>query len=137
VQIVNTFSLSGTVIHGNHMGRSLGYPTANLDLALDPSLSSKGGVYAVIVRYAGKIFGGMANIGYRPTIRENGFMVEVHLFSFSGELYGEWLDVDFIARIRDEVKFGSVQELTLQMQHDETAAREILSGLLNPDPDAV
>jgi riboflavin kinase/FMN adenylyltransferase len=119
------------------MGRLLGYPTANLDLENDPGLSEKGGVYAAKVRYAGRTFGGMANIGYRPTIRENGFTVEVHLFGYSGDLYGEWLEVDFLERIRDEVKFASLEELTRQMQLDETTAREILSGLLKPDPDTV
>jgi riboflavin kinase/FMN adenylyltransferase len=134
---LDPFSLSGKVIHGNHMGRSLGYPTANLNLVMDPGLSAKRGVYAVKVRYSRKTFGGMANIGYRPTIRENGFTVEVHLFGFSGDLYGKLLEVDFLERIRVVVKFGSLEDLTRQMQHDETAAREILSGLLKTDPDTV
>jgi riboflavin kinase/FMN adenylyltransferase len=61
----------------------------------------------------------------------------VHLFGFSGDLYGETLEVDFVARIRDEVKFGSLLELIQQMQQDEAVAREILSGFLKADPDAV
>ena len=119
------------------MGRTLGYPTANLDLVYDPGLGEKGGVYAAQVRYSGKVWDGMANIGFRPTIRGNGFTVEVHLFGFSGDLYGERLEVDFLVRIRDELKFGSLQELVQQMKQDETASREILSGFLKPDPDTV
>ena len=134
---MDPFTLSGTVIHGNHMGRSLGYPTANLDLSDNPGLNARGGVYAVHVHYAGKRWDGMANIGYRPTIRQNGFTVEVHLFGFSGDLYGQTLEVDFVARIRDEVKFETLLELIQQMQQDEAVAREILSGLLKADPDAV
>jgi riboflavin kinase / FMN adenylyltransferase len=128
--VLNLFSLTGTVIHGNHLGRTLGYPTANLDLPSGPLLTGKTGVYAVRVRYDGKDYDGMANIGYRPTISENGFTVEVHLFGFSDDLYGETLTVGFTERIRDEVKFGSLQELTAQMHRDEARAKKILSGLL-------
>jgi riboflavin kinase / FMN adenylyltransferase len=127
---LNLFSLTGTVIHGNHMGRTLGYPTANLDLTAGAVPAETTGVYAVQVRFAGSTFGGMANIGYRPTISENGFTVEVHLFGFSGDLYGEKLTVDFTERIRDELKFGSLEELTAQMHLDELRVKKILSGLL-------
>ncbi len=134
---VNLFSLSGTVIHGNHLGRTLGYPTANLDLPPDRGLGEKGGVYAVLVHYKGTVYGGMANIGYRPTIRENGFTVEVHIFGFDGDLYGENLVVEFMERIRSEEKFSSIDELTVRMHQDEKEARRILSGSLQSDPDAV
>jgi riboflavin kinase/FMN adenylyltransferase len=127
---LSLFSLSGTVIHGNHLGRTLGYPTANLDLAGGTVPADKIGVYAVKVMYTGRILGGMANIGYRPTISENGFTVEVHLFDFTGDLYGQMITVDFTERLRDEVKFGSLAELTAQMKRDELKARKILSGLL-------
>lgn len=127
---MSLFSLTGKVIHGNHLGRTLGYPTANLDLEPDAVPPGSAGVYAARVYFGQKTFGGMANIGYRPTIRQNGFTVEVHLFDFSGDLYGKLLTVEFTERIRDEVKFDSLEALTAQMQRDELRVRKTLSGLL-------
>jgi riboflavin kinase / FMN adenylyltransferase len=127
---LSLFSLSGTVIHGNHLGSTLGYPTANLDLDLWSVPADSIGVYAVTATYAGRILGGMANIGYRPTISENGFTVEVYFFDFTGDLYGQMITVSFIEWLRDEVKFDSLEELTAQMGQDELRARKILSGLL-------
>lgn len=124
------FSLTGSVIHGNHLGRSLGYPTANLDLTSDKVPQEKSGVYAVLVHYKGSLYGGMANIGTRPTIKENGFTVEVHLFGFTGNLYGQKLTVDFMERIRDELKFGSLPKLMERMNMDELLAKKMLSDLL-------
>ncbi len=127
---MSLFSLTGKVIHGNHLGRTLGYPTANLDLEPDAVPPGSAGVYAARVYFGQNTFGGMANIGYRPTIRQNGFTVEVHLFDFSGDLYGKLLTVEFTERIRDEVKFDSLEALTAQMQRDELRVRKTLSGLL-------
>ena len=124
------FTLTGTVVHGNHLGRTLGFPTANLDLPVEAVPPGEKGVYAVRVLHGQNTYDGMGNIGYRPTIHENGFTVEVHLFGFSGDLYGEILTVDFVERIRDELKFGSLAELTARMHQDESMARKILSGLL-------
>lgn len=124
------FTLTGKVVHGNHLGRTLGYPTANLDLHAEAIPAGEKGVYAVRIHYDGKVYGGMGNIGFRPTIRENGFTVEVHLFGFNGDLYGKTITADFVERIRDELKFGSLEELTSRMHLDETEARNILSGLL-------
>lgn len=124
------FTLTGTVIHGNHLGRTLGYPTANLDLPVEAVPAGETGVYAVRVIHGKKSYDGMGNIGYRPTIRQNGFTVEVHLFGFIGDLYGEQLTIHFVERIRDELKFGSLEELTARMHIDESIARKILSGLL-------
>ena len=77
----------------------------------------------------------MANIGTRPTMIAGGFMVEVHLFGFSGDLYGETLTVDFVQRIRDEVRFQSLEELKNRLILDESSARQVLSGLLEADSD--
>ncbi len=122
------FSITGTVIHGDHLGQKLGYPTANIDYGEESRWVDRGGVYAVTIQIRGKKYGGMANIGYRPTIKKNGFSVEVYIFDFSGDIYGETVTVEFIARLRDEMKFPSLDELVRQMEQDEAAARERLSG---------
>lgn len=119
--------VSGKVIHGEKRGRELGYPTANL--TLDPACGLAHGIYAVRVRVRGEMRDGVASFGRRPTFGEGAPLLEIFLFDFSGDIYGEEIDVAFIGWIRPEVKFGSADELVRQMDADSAAAHEKLAAL--------
>jgi riboflavin kinase/FMN adenylyltransferase len=117
--------VSGAVIHGDKRGRELGFPTANLQL--DAACALRHGVYAVRIAVHGRRYDGVANFGRRPMFDNGTVLLEVFLFDFAGDLYGAKLDVAFIAWLRDEQVFGSVQDLVRQMQEDSRRAREILA----------
>jgi riboflavin kinase/FMN adenylyltransferase len=120
------YQVKGTVTTGsNRGGRLLGFPTANIDL--HDELCPKTGVYAVTVECLGKKYEGVANIGYRPTFAEKTFSVEVHILDFKGDIYGRNIRVNFIDRIRDEMKFSDISELSEQIRKDIIEARKILS----------
>ncbi|MDX1585413.1 MAG: bifunctional riboflavin kinase/FAD synthetase [Balneolaceae bacterium] len=123
------YRLNGTVIHGDKRGKEIGYPTANIKPEDSRKIIPKDGVYAVSVRYEGKWYGGMMNIGTRPTFEEQNRTLEVHLFDFEEEIYGKEVQVRFVKRIRDEKKFSGVEELVGQLQQDEKVAKEILEGV--------
>ncbi|PVX52433.1 riboflavin kinase/FMN adenylyltransferase [Balneicella halophila] len=113
------YSLKGKVIDGDKIGRTIGFPTANLDQNNPYKLLPKTGVYAVHVYHKSKKFYGMLNIGTRPSVsRRNERKVEVHIFNFSKNIYGDELRVSFIRRIRDEVKFESLEALKEQLKKD-------------------
>src|ERR1700742_4473136 len=118
--------ISGEVIHGEKRGRDLGYPTANI--RLDRNCGLKHGIYAVRVGFEGKHFDGVASFGRRPTFDNGAPLLEVFLFDFSGDLYGQALAVAFIAFIRDELKFDSVEALVRQMDDDSARARAALAA---------
>jgi riboflavin kinase/FMN adenylyltransferase len=118
-------AIGGRVVHGQHRGRNLGFPTANLRIAglmLPPD-----GVYAVRVRTSAGQATGVANLGYRPTFREHERSLEVHLFDFDANLYGQRLDVGFVHRLRGEVKFPNPEALVEQITRDVAAARALLA----------
>jgi len=121
---------AGTVIHGEKRGRDLGYPTANI--RLDKTCGLKHGIYAVRVgRGQGKDhqrFDGVASFGRRPTFDNGAPLLEVFLFDFKGDLYGAALDVAFIAFIREELKFDSVEALVRRMDQDSAEARAALAA---------
>lgn len=120
------YFLNGTVVTGHRVGRTIGYPTANLQ-ADDPyKLVPANGVYAVRVRLQAKEYAGMLSIGHRPTLA-NGpeRSIEVHILDFSGDIYGQALTLTFIERIREERRFTSVEELTTQLKRDERAVRHL------------
>jgi riboflavin kinase / FMN adenylyltransferase len=120
------YQIRGTVAHGRDRGgRLLGIPTANLNL--NDELCPKAGVYAVIVNYDGKSYPGVANIGYSPTFDDHIFTVEAHLLDFKKDIYGERIMVNFIQRLRDEIKFDGIPELVRQIEQDVADAREILA----------
>src|SRR5271155_5578588 len=125
--------VSGEVIHGEKRGRDLGYPTANI--RLDRNCGLKHGIYAVRVALGqGKDqmrLDGVASFGRRPTFDNGAPLLEVFLFDFKGDLYGAALDVAFIAFIREELKFDSIDALIRQMDDDSRAARERLAA--SPD----
>ncbi|OPY10672.1 MAG: Riboflavin biosynthesis protein RibF [Syntrophaceae bacterium PtaB.Bin038] len=119
------YNLSGTVVKGYRRGSEIGVPTANI--ASEKELIPAQGVYAVTARMEGRRHPGVLNIGYSPTFGDNRLTVEVHLLDFPREeLYGKPIEVFFIDRIRDEVKFESPKELVRQIERDIERARELL-----------
>jgi len=119
------YQIRGTVETGrNRGGRLLGFPTANIRLT--DELCPKIGVYAVTAECLGRQLKGVANIGYSPTFGDQEFTVEVHILDFDEDIYGEKIRVNFVARIREEMKFSGVPELTRQIRDDVRAARGIL-----------
>ena len=120
------YQIRGVVKAGrNRGGRLLGFPTANIKL--HDELCPKTGIYAVTAEYKNKIYKGVANIGYGPTFDDNEFAVEVHLLDFNENIYAQKIRVNFVQRIRDEIKFSNISELSDQIKKDIVKAREILS----------
>jgi riboflavin kinase/FMN adenylyltransferase len=123
-----TYALRGTVIEGQQLGRTLGYPTANVHPLTSVQLVPANGVYAVRVRIAtGKVYGGMLNIGVRPTV--GGSLtrhIEVHLFDYSEDIYNSTVELQFVRKVRDEEKFPSLDALKEQLGRDEVLVREVL-----------
>ncbi|WP_455083363.1 bifunctional riboflavin kinase/FAD synthetase [Prevotella aurantiaca] len=122
------YSLSGKIVGGYQNGRKLGYPTANIDIRKTDKLLPAMGVYAVQVRIENneKIYGGMLNIGTRPTFNGSDLSVEVYIFDFSGNLYDRTIEVFFMSRVRSERIFPTLEALAEQMQLDEQQIRTIL-----------
>ncbi len=122
------YTLKGTVVHGNALGRTIGFPTANLNIDDATKLIPSHGVYAVQIERDGIWYDGMMNIGYRPTISNStGQTLEVHIFDFSEDLYGTMLTVSFITKLRDEVKFDGVDQLKQQLKQDEETIRALFA----------
>ncbi|HAH09508.1 MAG TPA: riboflavin biosynthesis protein RibF [Alphaproteobacteria bacterium] len=119
------WSVVGMVEKGDQRGRTIGFPTANVSLRgyLQPAL----GVYAVKVEIAGTLHGGVANFGRRPTFDKTDVLLEVHVFDFQGDLYGQEIVVSFVGYLRPERKFAGLEELKAQIATDAQAARELLS----------
>jgi riboflavin kinase/FMN adenylyltransferase len=124
--------VSGEVIAGAKRGRDLGFPTANM--RLDPSCALKHGIYAVRANAGGRLIDGVASFGRRPTFDNGAPLLETFLFDFSGDLYGQAIDVAFIAWIRAEAKFDSIDDLKRQMEADSAQAREALARAPNAFP---
>ncbi|HEY5225242.1 MAG TPA: bifunctional riboflavin kinase/FAD synthetase [Methylovirgula sp.] len=114
----------GEVIHGEKRGAGLGFPTANL--RLDASNRLRHGIYAVEVRIGDMSYGGAASYGRRPTFDNGAPLLEVFIFDFSGDLYGQTIEVAFRGFLRDEEKFASLEDLKRQIAADVAAARDIL-----------
>lgn len=118
------YSITGHVAHGRKLGRTLGFPTANLPI--DGHQLPPAGVWAVRIAIPDSgTFEGVANLGSRPTFEESGTKLEVHIFDFSGNLYGQMIDVSFVRHLRDERKFSSPGKLAEAIKDDVAAAREI------------
>lgn len=119
------WEVQGAVLHGDKRGRTIGFPTANVDMGdfLVPRL----GVYAVRLRRAdGAVLNGVANVGRRPTFGKEAVALEVHVFDFAGDLYGETVRVAFHAFLRPEQKFSGLDALKAQIAADSSAARKLL-----------
>jgi riboflavin kinase/FMN adenylyltransferase len=119
------YRMTGKVVNGRKLGRTLGFPTANLRLHRRTTPLS--GIFATRVTGAGlNAAPAVASLGTRPTVDGRELLLEVHVFDFSGDLYGQYLHVDFVARLREERKFPDLDSLTRQMHDDAAQAREIL-----------
>jgi len=112
------YQICGTVVHGNKLGRTLGFPTANLMLKFKLKLIPADGVYMVKVIHDNKEYKGMMNIGYKPTVQSADKTIEVHIIDFDSIIYGENIEVFLIKRIRNEVSFMNTEELKNQLQED-------------------
>ena len=123
------YALTGLVVHGKKNGRKLGYPTANIQVKEGYKLIPCDGVYAVRVCNKYRKFGGMLNIGLRPTVGGGSKTIEVHIFDFDEDIYNSEITIEFIARIRPEQKFESLEALKAQLKEDEKSAKAALSKL--------
>jgi len=132
------FCMEGHVVLGRQLGRKLGYPTANLRIRTPPSVVQ--GIFAVFARIIDRQgnpdsswMPAVSSIGQRPTIGGTEPLLEVHFFDFDGDLYGQRLEVQFVAKLRDEHRFADVEQLVAQMRLDEAEARSILARTERPD----
>jgi riboflavin kinase/FMN adenylyltransferase len=123
------YSLSGRVIMGDRIGRTLGYPTANLEIDSAHKLVPADGIYAVTVKREHRMHKGMLYIGTRPTIAGTGRNIEVHLFDFNQDIYGETLTVFFHARTRGDMKFENLEQLKLQLERDKEETLKVLDSI--------
>ena len=124
------FFIQGTVVEGKKLGRKLGYPTANLNLENKDKIVPPPGVYAVKIACKNKTYFGMMNIGTNPTTDlNNQIKMEVHIFDFSEDIYGENLKVEFVAYLREEKKFDTLDHLIYQLQQDESTAKKVFSQI--------
>jgi riboflavin kinase / FMN adenylyltransferase len=121
------YGVVGRVGQGERRGRLLGVPTINLSEVSPRKLLPPDGVYAVKVEWRGGGAGGMMNQGPRPTFQDGRRILEVHLFGFDGDLYGEWVRIEWVKRLRDIERFDSVEHLKQQLQHDRTRAQAALA----------
>ena len=122
------YMVHGTVIHGDKRGKSIGFPTANIRVDDHRKIIPDIGVYAVKIRVEGKMYGGMMNIGVRPTFEgDDSPTLEVHIFDFDRDIYGHQIQIRFIDRLRDEKKFSGIDELMKQLTLDMNAAKKLLS----------
>jgi riboflavin kinase/FMN adenylyltransferase len=120
------YQIRGLVTTGRDRGgKLLGFPTANINL--HDELCPKTGVYAVTVEFQGQHFEGVANIGFSPTFEDRLFTVEVHILDFNQNIYGQKIRINFVKRIRDEIKFASIEQLSEQIKQDVVEARNILN----------
>ncbi|WP_218997800.1 bifunctional riboflavin kinase/FAD synthetase [Shewanella algae] len=121
------YTLSGKVAHGKKLGRTLGFPTANI--AMKRKVVPVRGVFAVRFWWDGsEQYDGVANVGFRPTVQGQNCQLEVHLFDFEGDLYGRKVEVELVAKIRDEKPFESLEALKKQIMNDADEARALLSN---------
>lgn len=120
------YRLNGMVVHGDKRGKEIGFPTANIRPEHAKKIIPKNGVYVVKVRINGDWYGGMMNIGVRPTFEGDTQTLEVNLFNFDADIYGKEVQVRFYHRIRDEKKFSGKEELIKQLKSDKRQAQQLL-----------
>ncbi len=128
IELGRPYSVSGHVIAGDKRGRELGYPTINLPLPSPRKLLPPEGIYAVRVQTPRGPFGGMLHLGPRPTFGDGTVTLETHLFDATGDWYGVYVRVEFMARLREVLTFTSPAELTAQMRRDDEHARRVLAA---------
>lgn len=133
------YTIESRIVSGYQNGRKMGFPTANLDVTRCQQLLPASGVYAVLVRLKDSVGWkrGMMNIGHRPTFNGRTTSMEVNLFNFSGDLYGQKLLVSFISKIRDERKFDSIEALAEQLQHDKVQINKLFDTTYHIDDNLI
>lgn len=120
------FMVKGTVVYGNQIGRTLGFPTVNIEPESDKKIIPPHGVYAGWAKYRNRWFKAMVNIGIRPTLNMKNVTMEAHIFDFSDEIYGETVSLHFYERIRNEMRFSSLHHLKMQLDVDKQQTLKIL-----------
>lgn len=121
------FNLTGKVVKGDGLGKKINYPTANIFIEETYKIIPKDGVYLVETIIKDKLFNGMMNIGHRPTIGTKNKSIEVHLFNFNEDVYGQVISIKMISKIRDEKKFSSIQALKEQLVKDENYCLKLIN----------
>ncbi len=124
------YPLGGHVVEGNKIGRTLGYPTANLRVAHVDKVIPGQGVYVALVQVEGHWHQAMVNIGIRPTLDMENVTIEANLFNFNKDIYGQWITIGFLSRIRDEMRFSSLAALKNQLDRDRENAKDVLRQLV-------
>ncbi len=120
------YSITGKVVRGQSVGHNIGFPTANIEVADEYKLIAAVGVYACRVFCTDKVYKGMSNIGFRPTIDHGDLTIEVNIFNFNKVIYGKEITISFVKRMRDEHKFKNIDALKAQLALDRVAAHKIL-----------
>ncbi len=121
------YPISGRVVPGDSIGRTIGFPTANLELPEKQKLLPPNAIYAVWVHYEGERFGGMLYMGNRPSLKNrDNQTIEVNIFDFQNDIYGEWLHLELVAFLRKDIRFHDLSELQTQLAQDEQSARKAL-----------
>ncbi|MEJ8802669.1 bifunctional riboflavin kinase/FAD synthetase [Pontibacter sp. H249] len=120
------YTITSTVIEGDKIGRTIGFPTANLALPEAHKLTPANGVYAVIVSLDNENYPAMMNIGLRPTVSGKDLSLEVHILDFNQDIYGKSITVEFVEHLRNEKMFSGLDELKTQLKRDEEATRKVL-----------
>ena len=123
------YVLTGNVVKGNQLGRTIGFPTANIEIPEEYKLIPKNGVYIVTVNVSNQTVFGMMNIGVKPTLGENKLSIEVHLLDFDKDIYNQKIQVHILERLRDEQKFESFEALKLQLEVDKQNTIHYLENL--------
>lgn len=125
----HNYTLSGKVVEGLKLGRTIGYPTANIQVTDQYKLIPADGIYAVKLKHANKMYSGMLSIGNNPTVEGKGRSIEVNIFDFNETIYGDTVTLYFIERLREEQKFNSLDDLKKQLLKDEEDSLRIVSAL--------
>jgi riboflavin kinase/FMN adenylyltransferase len=124
------FSFSGKVVHGKKLGRTIGYPTTNLQLTDEEQVLPGNGVYTVIVSYANELYGGMMSIGLNPTVTESSDLkIEVNIFDFDKDIYDEEIEVFVLSKLRNEFKFNNLNDLVSRLAEDKKQSVAILEHM--------
>ncbi|MDE0470478.1 MAG: bifunctional riboflavin kinase/FAD synthetase [Ekhidna sp.] len=121
------YTIKGRVVHGEKNGRKMGFPTANIQIEDFYKLLPADGAYAMRALFGDKKYGGMVNIGLKPTLKGSQRTIEAHLFNFEADIYDKELTIEFIKLLRKEIKFNSMEELKRQLEIDKSEAQKILA----------
>ena len=121
------YTLKGNVVHGNKLGRTIGFPTTNLQPEDPDQIIPATGIYAIHVYHRGNKYNAMLNIGYNPTVSDKNLIrIEANIFDFDADIYGDSIELAFVRKLREEIKFPSIDALKMQLHSDKVAATEVL-----------